>query len=168
MTSKSKTKGNRWELELSKFLTKEYDQPFIRVVTSGSFIGGKNVYRKAQLQEAQIMSKKGDIHPPDNWTYFNCEAKSYADFRFHQLFTGNNALLDGWIEQVYEVAEEKDFNIIFMKFNNKGKWVAYEKKHKRIIVERGLEYHDWIFCSWDDFWKHPNNKKYMERKCTKG
>ena len=25
---------------------------------------------------------KGDIIPPDNWRYFNCECKFYKDFKF--------------------------------------------------------------------------------------
>jgi len=165
MPSKSKTKGSSWERDLSKFLTEVYGEPFIRIPTSGAWVGGKNAHRKDTLQEAQIMSRKGDIQPPDDWKWFNCEAKSYADFRFHHLFTGCNKTLDQWIQQMYNVADEHDFNIIFMKFNNKGKWVAYEAKHSDIDVKHGVLYKDWIFCSWDEFWGSEHNRQYVEGQC---
>jgi len=165
MPSKSKTKGNKWELDISKFLTNLYDQPFIRIPTSGAYTGGKNAYRKAGLQERQIMSRKGDIQPPDDWVNFNCEAKSYADFKFHHLFLGENKLLDEWISQMYDASEANDFNIILMKFNNKGSWVAYESKQKSIEVSRGINYRNWVFCSWDEFWGNQNNIEYVERAC---
>ena len=59
----------------------------------------------------------------------NAEAKNYADFPFHQLFTGSCKQLDGWIEQMLEVADEGDFNILFMKFTRKGTYVVVPHNH---------------------------------------
>ena len=38
------------------------------------------------MSDGQVMAFKGDIIPPDDWKFFNCECKFYKDFIFHQLF----------------------------------------------------------------------------------
>src|SRR6185503_3671137 len=75
MPSKSKTKGNAWELEVAKFLSDLYKESFIRIPSSGAFVGGKNNFRKTQIDAAQLQGKKGDIHPPADWKYWNIECK---------------------------------------------------------------------------------------------
>jgi len=124
MPSKSKNKGSSFERDIAKRLTDLFGESFIRVTNSGAYIGGKNTSRKDNLSEAQIRHSKGDIVPGPSFGRMNAEAKSYADFPFHQLFTGSCKQLDGWIEQMLEVADEGDFNILFMKFNRKGTFVA--------------------------------------------
>lgn len=124
MPSKSKNKGSSFERDVAKRLTDLFGESFIRVTNSGAYIGGKNTSRKDNLSEAQIRHSKGDIVPGPSFGRMNAEAKSYADFPFHQLFTGSCKQLDGWIEQMLEVADEGDFNILFMKFNRKGTFVA--------------------------------------------
>lgn len=161
MPSKSKAKGSAFERDMSKFLSEKYDGSFVRVPNSGAYIGGKNNHRTEYLSENQTRTFKGDIIPPDDWIYFNCECKSYADFQFHSLMTpGYIPILESWINQTMEVAEEKDLNILFMKFNRKGTYVAYEKK----LFDQGLEVgnytiyesenHDkWVFVGQEEFWE---------------
>jgi hypothetical protein len=151
MPSKSKTKGNAWELEVSKFLTEKYNATFLRVPSSGAFVGGKNSHRKATLEQGQLQSKKGDIQPPDSWKHFNCECKSYADFPFHQLWTGDVKILDSWIAQQHEVEDEGDLNLILIKISRKDKWVVYQENNG-FVSDRALKYKGWFFTSWDDFW----------------
>ena len=124
MPSKSKNKGSSFERDVAKRLTDLFGESFIRVTNSGAYIGGKNTARKDNLSEAQIRHSKGDIVPGPSFGRMNAEAKSYADFPFHQLFTGSCKQLDGWIEQMLEVADKGDFNILFMKFNRKGTYVV--------------------------------------------
>lgn len=158
MAKKEKTKGKSFERTIAKDLSDIFDQSFVRIPNSGAYVGGKNQSRVVLLDSGQVVSKKGDIHPPDGWTRWNCECKSYKSFDFHKLFTGNNRLLETWIEQTMEVADEDDFNIIFIKVDYKGKWVVFENKHKdRFDLETYLEYKDWIFCHWDEFWGTRNN-----------
>lgn len=159
--TKSKNKGKSWEREVATFLTETYGEPFTRTQFSGAFIGGSNAHRKKGLAESQIKSYKGDIFPPDGWEHFNSECKSYAEFPFHLLFTGNCKQLDSWIAQVYDTASEGDFNVIFMKITRKGTWIAYEAK-TGIEVECGIKYKDWVFCHWDNFWTEENIKKVKE------
>ena len=122
--SKSKIKGNSFERDIAQFLTKLYGESFVRAAHSGAYIGGKNQIRKEVLSEGQIKSFKGDIIPPDGWQYFNAELKSYKDFAFHALFSGSQKVLDQWLEQCYEVANENDLSFLIMKFDRIGKYIC--------------------------------------------
>jgi hypothetical protein len=128
MTSAAKQKGNSYEREIAKFLSDLYGESFIRAPGSGAYVGGKNTQRKQFLHEGQVRNFKGDIVPGQSFPRLNAECKSYKDFPFHQLFTGEVSILDKWIEQCLDVADDDDFNILFMKFNRKGKYVAFENK----------------------------------------
>jgi hypothetical protein len=128
MPSPSKIKGSGWEKEVADFMCKLYNESFLRTPSSGAYVGGKNAHRKEFLHEGQIRAFKGDIIPPLEWKYFNSEAKFYKDFTWHQLYTGKSATIDKWIGQVYDAADIGDLNIMFLKFNRQGKFVAVEKK----------------------------------------
>ena len=126
MPSPSKAKGNSFERQTADFLTNLYGEKFIRAPGSGAYVGGKNTHRKEVLHEGQIRSFKGDIVPGQSFSKMNAECKSYKEFPFHQLFSGEVKLLESWIDQCMDVADEGDFNIIFMKFNRKGTYVAIQ------------------------------------------
>ena len=126
MTSPQKAKGSSFEREIANFLSKTYNESFIRAPGSGAYVGGKNQSRKEFLHEGQIRSFKGDIVPGESFKNFNAECKSYADFPFHLLLTGQCKVIDTWIKQLMDVAETDDCNVLFMKFNRKGKFVAVE------------------------------------------
>jgi hypothetical protein len=127
-------------------------------------VGGKNNIRKANLGEAQLQSKKGDIHPPDAWKYWNVECKSYADFPFHLLIEGDAKILDKWIEQTLEAGDTQDLNLIFIKINRKGKWVVYQ--NELFKVDTFVHYKDWCFTSWDDFWGKQTNIDLVKECAT--
>ena len=165
MPSKSKAKGNSWELEVAKFLSSTYNESFLRVPSSGAFVGGKNNFRKASLDQSQLQSKKGDIHPPDAWTHFNMECKSYKDFPFHQLWYADVKILDSWIQQQHEVEDEGDLNLILIKISRKDKWVVYPQNLK-FVVDRSLNYKDWVFVNWDDFWVKEHNQLLVRQYST--
>ena len=174
MPSKSKAKGSSYERELAKFLSEKYNGSFVRVPNSGAYIGGSNFHRATNLSEGQVRGFKGDIIPPDNWKYFNCECKSYADFPFHHfLYDKKIPLLEGWINQTMEIAEEGDVNILFMKFNRKGTYVAFQEH----LINKGWrcpvhvkynseKYGTWIFLSTDEFWEY--NTERFEYHCVSG
>lgn len=165
MPSKSKTKGNSWELDVAKFLTETYGATFLRVPSSGAFVGGKNNHRKSSLDQAQLQSKKGDIHPPQDWKHFNVECKSYADFPFHQLFYTDVKILDSWIQQQHDVEDEGDLNLILIKISRKEKWVVYQN-NVGFQSTRGLNYKDWVFVEWSHFWDEPANVSLVKRVST--
>lgn len=156
MPSKSKTKGSSFEREVAKDLSELYEDSFVRTPSSGAYVGGTNVIRKERLSEGQIQSFRGDIIPPDDWKYFNVECKSYADFPFHQLlYQGDVRLLDEWIEQILDVAEDNDLNLLILKFNRKGKYIGFQERLLNIsmFTHRHVNYKDWIITGYKDFFK---------------
>lgn len=159
MPSKSKIKGSNWERALAKYLSDTYNAPFMRNVSgSGAFIGGKNVTRKDSLSESQIRNSKGDVVPPDNWK-INIEAKSYTDLPFHQFFT-ECPQMDKWIDQLMTVADKDDVNILFVKLNRKGSYVAVQAKTMynwdtaaNIFYYTNQSHGGWLVYSFDAFFK---------------
>lgn len=158
MSSKSKNKGKGFEREIANYLSEVYKDSFTRVPDSGAFTGGKNAHRRDTLTEGQIRAHKGDIIPPDDWRHFNCECKNYAEFPFHQLFNNNPVLiLESWIEQTLEAADPGDCNIIFMKFNRRGRYILYQLPEE-FETHRSLDYNDrsgntWRFTGFEDFFE---------------
>jgi hypothetical protein len=169
MPSKSKTKGKTFEREVAKFLSETYGDSFTRVPDSGAFTGGKNVIRKETLSENQIKSKKGDITPPDSWSKFNCEAKFYSDFPFHHLLVEKSIpMLEDWIDQTLQAADEGDCNILLMKFNRKGRFLAYMMPEDFTTI-RHIDYTDkqgntWRITGFEDFFS--KNKDKLLTRCT--
>ena len=156
MTSKSKTKGNSWELEVAKFLSATYNESFLRITGSGSFVGGENNFRKASIDVSQLQGKKGDIHPPEAWKHWNIECKNFADFPFYQLWISDVKILDKWIAQQHDVEDEGDLNLILIKISRKDKWVVYQE-NLGFVSDRSIHYKGWFFTSWDDFWSKTRN-----------
>jgi len=164
MTSPQKAKGNSFEREVAQFLSKLYSESFIRAPGSGAYIGGKNQSRTEFLHEGQIRSFKGDIVPGESFTKFNAECKSYADFPFHQVLAGSCKQLDGWLEQLMAVADKDDLNILFVKINRKGKFVAVQTKYTwvtdQFMYYTSKNHSDWIVVDFDHFFK--NNKDLLK------
>ena len=157
MTSPQKAKGNSFEREVAKYLSELYGESFIKAPGSGAYVGGKNQIRKDFLHEGQIRSFKGDIIPGQSFPRLNAECKFYKDFPFHQLFSGSVKQLDQWIEQCLDVADPGDFNVLFMKFNRKGTFVAVPTRYALQLVKH-IEYNSikndcWAIMDHDTFWK---------------
>ena len=130
MPSPQKAKGSSWERDVAKFLTTLYGETFIRAPGSGAYVGGINAKRKEILHEGQVRAFKGDIGPGQSFPNFNAECKSYKTFPFHRLlFPDPLPILEEWISQLMDVADTNDFNILIMKFNHIGKYIAVESKH---------------------------------------
>lgn len=156
--SKSKAKGSSFEREVATFMSKLYNESFVRTPHSGAYVGGTNSVRKSYLSESQARSYKGDIIPPDGWNKFNAEAKSYADFPFHLVLTGNCKQLDSWLDQLMAVAEKDDLNVLFMKFNRKGRFVCVQSKltwvSDQFLYYTSSKHGDWVITEFDHFWSH--------------
>jgi hypothetical protein len=158
MPSPSKSKGNSFERQTADFLTKLYGEKFIRAPGSGAYVGGKNTHRKQLLHDGQIRNFKSDIVPGESFPKLNAECKSYKDFPFHQLFSGNVKILESWIDQCMIAADAGDFNIIIMKFNRKGTYVAVELTNNTCLqLVRYINYGSaknghWAIMDHDTFW----------------
>lgn len=157
MPSPQKQKGSSFEREVAAFLSNLYQESFIRAPGSGAYVGGKNQVRTQILHEGQIRSFKGDIVPGQSFPKFNAECKSYADFPFHLVLAGECKVLDGWLQQMMDVAESDDFNILFMKFNRKGRFVCIQSKYTWITDQfmyyTSSKLGDWLIIDFDHFFK---------------
>ena len=130
MPSPQKAKGSSWERDVARFLSGLYGETFIRAPGSGAYVGGVNKARKEYLHEGQIRAFKGDIVPGQSFPKFNAECKFYKQFSFHRLLQPEPLpQLEDWISQLMDVADDGDFNILIMKFNQIGKFIAVESKH---------------------------------------
>ena len=158
MTSPQKAKGSGFEREVAKFLSDLYGESFIRAPGSGAYIGGKNQHRTAVLHEGQVRSFKGDIVPGQSFSKMNIECKFYADFPFHLLLSGDCKVINTWIEQLMDVAETGDVNLLFMKFNRKGRYVAVQCGSTWItdnfVYYSSSKFGDWLIVEFDDFFQH--------------
>lgn len=158
MPSTSKIKGSGFERDVAKFLTKLYGEQFIRAPGSGAYVGGSNSHRKELLHEGQIRSFKGDIVPGQSFPRFNAEAKFYADFAFHQLFD-HSSQLETWLDQLMTAADPDDFNILFMKFNRKGQFVAVQANIPDLqastnhLVYCSVKHGSWMIYSLEKFFE---------------
>lgn len=158
MPSPQKIKGSAWENEVARFLSEHYQESFVRAPHSGAYIGGTNTSRKSRLDESQIKTFKGDIIPGESFGAMNIECKSYKDFPFHQVVQGSCKILDGWIEQLLQVADEGDCSLLFMKFNRKGRYVAVHHGPSWNTQVSHLRYtsnnSSWLIFDFDNFWAH--------------
>lgn len=158
MPSPQKQKGSSFEREVATYLSKLYGESFIRAPGSGAYVGGKNQQRKEFLHEGQIRSFKGDIVPGQSFPLFNAECKSYADFPFHLVLSGNCKQLDGWLDQLMAVAEPNDVSVLFMKFNRKGKFVCVQTSltwiTDQFLYYSSEKHKDWLIIEFEHFWQH--------------
>lgn len=175
MASKSKNKGKGFEREVCKILGELYEDNFERVPHSGAFVGGINASRKSTLTENQIKAFKGDIIPPDDWKYFNCECKNYADFPFHHLLQDKAIpVLEMWLEQTLDAHDENDIDLLFMKFDRKGIYFAFPTNiNQHLLTSRHTiydseKYGSWVITFWTDFIKIPNNIENLKKLAING
>ena len=155
MSSPSKNKGSGFEREVAKFLSELYGESFIRAPGSGAYTGGSNSHRKQVLHENQIRTFKGDIIPGESFPLLNSECKFYADFQFHQLFSESNQL-ETWLEQLMVAADTDDLNILYMKFNRKGRFVAVQASVPWLTScnyfrYTSVKHGDWMIYSFNTF-----------------
>ena len=173
MSSPQKNKGSGFEREIAKYLSDKYGESFIRAPGSGAYVGGKNQHRTEVLHEGQIRSFKGDIVPGQSFTKMIVECKFYADFPFHLLLTGECKVVDAWIGQLMDVADPDDLNILFMKFNRKGRYIAVQSKltwvADNFTYYTSQKHGDWMIFEFDGFFLHNTNllKQYSNITDTK-
>jgi hypothetical protein len=158
MPSPQKQKGSGYERTVAKFLSELYGESFIRAPGSGAYVGGKNQVRKEMLHEGQIRSFKGVIVPGHSFHKMNVECKFYADFPFHLMLAGDCKQLDAWLGQLLDVEDEGDLNILFMKFNRIGQYIAVQPKltwkMDNYIFYSSKNHGDWLVTDFNNFFKH--------------
>jgi hypothetical protein len=131
-------------------------------------VGGKNQARKQILHEGQIRSFKGDIVPGQSFPKLNAECKFYADFPFHLIYSSECKQLDSWLDQLLDVEDEGDCNVLFMKFNRIGQYIAVQPKltwrMDSYTFYASKKYGDWLITSKDSFFN--DNKDFFKLYCS--
>jgi hypothetical protein len=98
----------------------------------------------------------------------NIECKFYADFPFHLLLSGDCKVIDAWLAQLMDVADPDDCNILFMKFNRKGRYVCVQSKltwvTDNFVYYTSTKQGDWIIMEFDSFFK--NNSTLLKQYST--
>lgn len=158
MSSKSKNKGSSWERSVAADLSSWYGESFIRTPSSGGYVGGTNSSRKETLHEDTVRVMKGDIVVPPEFSNLVIECKSYKDFKWHQFFfDAPIPKLEGWLKQLDDSADDGDIQLLIMKFDYVGKFVAAPEKHG-FQFTHGAKYSsetygNWIVTNYSDFFK---------------
>lgn len=123
--SRQKNKGNSFERAVASDLSNIFELPFNRTMGSGSFIGGKNQYRKSQISTHLVTASRGDIVcPAEHGWNFIIECKNYADLNFNGIIQGYCDKLSGWITEVRFDAENKSNHMVCFKINRAGTYLA--------------------------------------------
>jgi hypothetical protein len=82
-------------------------------------------------------------------------------------------ILEEWIDQCLDVAEDKDVNIMFIKITRKGQFICYpERMYQAGFTTTNYTIYDsakhgkWIFAAWDPFWMKNTDK--IKDACVNG
>jgi hypothetical protein len=125
MSNKSKVKGNGFERDVCKYLKEMTGLNFMRVPSSGGYIGASNKYRTDNMDESQVRIMDGDIITPEEWKDWSIETKFYKNFAWKMLFQPKGvAQLNNWIEQAKDTT--KPFWMLIFKINNSGSYCVVD------------------------------------------
>lgn len=114
----SKQKGNRFELEIAKYLTKTTGKKYHRVgICSGS------------RATTQGLGKgfKGDVFSEEDDTYIEC--KSIKELKINELFSFSGRVFE-WITKL---EQQKESWVLFIKINNQGKFIISKMPNTLIM-----------------------------------
>ena len=81
-----------------------------------------------------------------------------SNFPFHQVLSGSCKQLDSWLDQLMDVADVGDLNILFVKINRKGSFVAVQSQYTwvtdQFMYYTSAKHGDWILVDFDHFFNH--------------
>jgi hypothetical protein len=135
MASPAKTKGKNNERIVAEIFSKATKLTWMRVPSSGAFLGMSNAHRNSKIDNSQRTLFLSDLIPPDEFSHVSIEVKSRKNFPFHQLFTSCKEM-NSWIDQVETSVKgvsdhcndkTKYFYAIVFKINNCGHQIVYPK-----------------------------------------
>ena len=67
-------------------------------------------------------------------------------------------MLDNWLDQLMEVRDENDLNVLFMKFNRKGRYIAVQQNYNWDLVNYNIYQHHthgtWVISELEHFFKY--------------
>ena len=127
MPSRSKAKGNKFELDMCRFFNALYEtEEFARTPNSGAIMGRSNWGRKQGLAEDVKRTLGSDIIVPD-WFRFAVECKHYKDTPTYDklIKSPGDSTVNQWLGEVMFDAINLNLHpMLIFKTNNKGTHVA--------------------------------------------
>ena len=126
MPSKSKTKGNTFERDVSKILNDVFNtNTFTRTFGSGAIVGKSNWNKRTGLDDALKTALASDIIAPE-WFPFSIECKHYADTpNYSTIIKNDDKDLNCWLgKSMYDAINTSTIPTVFFKTDRKGIHVA--------------------------------------------
>jgi hypothetical protein len=160
-----KSKGDRTELNLCKFLTKHFGKEFSRALGSGSRWSQVN-----QLPEHAKKTLSGDICVPEGFKWvIECKGGYEGDLNLTNVCDGPIARLDEFIEQVERDAEYCNRKPIILWKRNRKPWLAFVKSDDyeldnlpSYVFEYHIQYRDWTVVQLDLLLKGTEKEFWFE------
>lgn len=149
-----------WERKVANDLKSLYNEHSMRVPNSGAFVGGKNAHRMDDMSEGQKRIFDGDVVTPYSICNWKIECKDYTEFKFHQLWTGDNKQLDSWINQV----EDGLLWLLLIKVKRKVKLVLFSNQlfGKISTSDNFFKYKEYLIDVYDNFFiRNKENLKQL-------
>ena len=160
----SKAKGNNNENECRKIFDERFTfTNFHRSPSSGGFVGGRNFYRKEQLNKSQNLVFVGDIYCARDDFKFTIEHKAYAEANFWDLFNESSDLHSFMKQSQGDADSVGKSPMLIIKYNNKKRIIfIHEKPFTPIFTTNYLD-KDWN-CYWlEDLLKQPSEFFFGEK-----
>lgn len=160
-----KSKGDRTELHLCKFLTKHFGKEFSRALGSGS-----RWSQVSQLPEHAKKTLSGDICVPEGFKWvIECKGGYEDDINLTNICDGNGiARLDEFIEQVERDAEYCGRKPIILWKRNRKPWLAMyrELDLPHIWFVNFIQYDKWRIVKLDDLLTGTTEKVWFDETTT--
>lgn len=142
MPSKSKTKGNAFERDVSKFLNRVYNTDgFTKTMGSGAFVGKGNWAKRSGLDQNIKVALAGDIITP-TWFPFSIECKHYSDTpNYATIIKGPDVTLDSWLgKSIHDAINTQLIPLVFFKTDYKGAHVALPREFAPLLEKMNIRY----------------------------
>lgn len=158
---KGKSKGNRTELNLCKFLTNKMGYDFVRSVGSG------NRWSQANLSETAKQVYSGDICVPEGFKWvIECKGGYEDDMNLTNVCEGV-ACLDGFIEQVKKDSEYCGRKPIILWKRNRKPWISMvrlEDMPDMASLDAYIYYKGWVIIHFDKLLEITEKEFWFEKK----
>lgn len=139
----SKKKGNRVELELTKILTKHFNQSFSRSVGSGNRWG-----QVTNMPSHAKATLTGDICPPEGFLWvIECKGGYENQIDLNSVLDDGCACLDSFIKQSIHDNKESGRKPIIVWKRSRKPWLTMIQEKELVGIptfDYSLKYKDWV------------------------
>ena len=140
-------RGKQGERFFVDKLSEVTGENFMRVPSSGAYVGSSNRKRLVELSKSQGIMTLGDIIPPDGLKYrLIAEVKNYSSLDTHNFLSEKNSkVMLTWLdENLYDVesaimiGQTNIISLLFIKLKQKGNYVVGNIKNLESKLQHKL------------------------------